>query len=285
MSLKTADLHFHSTHSDGKHSVADLSRYIKERLEADLELAVLTDHDGVNGFAEFSEELRGWMPLVCASELSCSFDDPVSGRDRELHLLAFGLDPQDDYLKSCFQSFRESRQRRFFQLCENFRTAGMDLDAQAIASRHHGVLGRPHLADALVEKGIVKTRQEAFERFLYDGHPLGVKKWRMPLEEVAREAKRRGWKTSIAHPGQYGFKEAQLGYFKDIGIDALEIYHPRHTRDLYLYYNEKCQQMGFLSTGGSDFHGIEYDQRSGVPTLGRVRYPYDQARRFLQGII
>jgi predicted metal-dependent phosphoesterase TrpH len=285
MSLRTADLHFHSLHSDGKHSVADLSRFIKDRLEADLELAVLTDHDGVAGFEEFSDELRGCMPLVCASELSCSFQDPRSGRDRELHLLVYGLDPSDEYLRSRFAAFREARRQRFFRICENFKAAGYDLDAEEIARRHHGVLGRPHIADALVEKGYVKTRQEAFEKFLFDGHPLGVTKWRLPLEEVCREAKSRGWRTSIAHPGQYDFRDVQLSYFKDLGVDALEIYHPRHNHDLYLYYNEKCKRFGFMATGGSDFHSIDSDQRSGVPSLGRVRYPYDQARQFLRGIL
>jgi len=285
MPLRTADLHFHSTHSDGRHSIGELSRFIKAQLEADLELAVLTDHDGVDGFREFASELQGLMPIVCASEISCAFLDPLTGRDRELHLLVYGMDPSDRYLAGRFQEFRDSRKQRFFRLCENFKKAGYDIDASEIARRHHGVLGRPHLADALVEKGYVKSRQEAFEKFLYDGHPLGTPKWRVPLEEVCQEAKKRGWKTSIAHPGQYGFRTEHLQYYREIGVDALEVYHPRHGQDLYLYYNEQCKRLGFLMTGGSDFHAIDSDQRSGVPTLGRVRYPYDQARRFLRGLL
>lgn len=283
--MQTADLHFHTSHSDGKKSVEEVVRLLMEARKVGLSIAVLTDHDGVYGYEAFANAVSKYWTPICASELSCGYFDSEKGRERELHLLVYGLNPNDSELQKKFQNFKSARRERFFKICEKLREGGYAIDAETIARNHSGSLGRPHIAEALVDLGAVRSRQEAFDKFLNDQSPFNVKKWRLPLDEAVNYAKRHGARTSIAHPGQYGFREAQLKDFKDIGVDAIEIVHPRHTQDDRNYYEDAAKRFGFWMTGGSDFHGVAEDQRNGVPTLGRTEYPLSWAKKFLGDLL
>lgn len=283
--MRVADLHFHSTHSDGKHSISELGAFLEKARASGLELAVLTDHDNLEGFAEWKSLVEKWWKPIAASEVSCEFYDPVVGRRRELHFLMYGIDPSDSEFQHWAQEFRKSRHERFFKIAENIRAAGYPIDAESIAQAHPGVLGRPHIADALVKSGVIKSREEAFEKFLGDRSPFYVKKWRLDLEEAVKFAKRKGYKTSIAHPGQYDFRDVQLKVFKDLGVDAIEIFHPRHDLDDFHFYKDAAKRFGFEITGGSDFHTSETDRRGDVPSLGRTEYLLDDARKFLRDFL
>jgi predicted metal-dependent phosphoesterase TrpH len=183
--MLTADLHFHTTCSDGKHSVDFILKTLEAaRSKAELGFAALTDHDGVEGFEVFSEGVKKWWKPLCASELSCTYESKEAGKNIELHLLMYGINPKDPGIQSRFERFKEERRLRFFRICERVKQAGYSIDAEAIAKSHPGVLGRPHVADALVKAGIVSTRSEAFDRFLGEGKPFDVKKWRFPLEDA-----------------------------------------------------------------------------------------------------
>ncbi len=279
-----ADLHFHTVCSDGKHPVA----WVAERLyhahkHYGLELAVLTDHDGVYGFGEYESLVRDWTFPICASELSCTYSDPKnSGKSIELHLLMYGIDPHDQEIQTEFRRFKEERENRFFRMCERVREAGHSIDAEGFAKRHQGVLGRPHVADLMVESGIVKDRAEAFDKYLKDGKPFSVPKWRFPLEQALDYARRKKCKTSVAHPGQYGFQKDLLATWKDLGVDAIEIHHPRHTPEMTRAYWLIAKELGFSISGGSDFHTRETDlSAGGEPSLGRTSYKMEDAREFL----
>lgn len=282
--MKVADLHFHSLHSDGKHSVSWLVERLELARSSGLELAVLTDHDQIEGFTEFSKLTQKWFRSICALELSCTFEDSRN-KSRELHLLVYGLNPQDEDLQRRLAKFRVERENRFFKICKKFEEAGIHLDAEGWVRRHQGVLGRPHVADALVEAGYASSRTDAFDRFLKDDSPYYVAKWRFPLDEAVVFARRHGCKTSIAHPGQYGFQEDELRIFKDLGVDALEVYHPRHLKAQTRYYDQACRRFGFLRSGGSDFHSDETDRIEGYPSLGRTQYPIEEAKRFLGDLV
>jgi hypothetical protein len=282
--LQTADLHFHSTHSDGKHSVAWVIEHLGKARAGGLGLGVLTDHDIIAGYEEFSEGVNQWWTPLCASELSCTFQDSL-GRERELHLLVYGLSPTESELRQMLQIFKAERSARFFKICEKLNEAGYKIDGTAFASRHPGVLGRPHVADALIEAGYASSRTDAFERFLKDSSPYFVKKWRFPLEEAVRYAKQHGCKTSIAHPGQYRFKDPELSKFKDLGVDAIEIYHPRNPISEVPYYLEAARRFGFKISGGSDFHFDQLDRVESKPSLGRTKYPLEDAKKFLGDLL
>ncbi|MBN8462820.1 MAG: hypothetical protein J0M01_08390, partial [Dechloromonas sp.] len=276
----------HTKNSDGKHSTAEVLEMLKKSRAQDLGFAVLTDHDGVAGYQEFAEGVKDWWKPICASELSCTYEDPKFPKGSiELHLLMYGIDPAEKELQEKFEKFKEERRLRFFRICDRVKAAGYKIDPESIAKKHTGVLGRPHVADALVAAGAVKTRSEAFELFLGDGKPFDVKKWRFPLEDAVNYAKKFGCKTSIAHPGQYGFKEEILKRFKDMGVDAIEVYHPRHDPENFRYYSECAKRLGFKISGGSDFHTFETDRVGDEPSLGRTQYPLEEAKNFLGAMI
>ncbi len=279
-----ADLHFHSTHSDGKHSVAWLIQTLKQRKSAGLELAVLTDHDVVAGFDEYAEGLKSEWSGICASELSCTFTDKLNNH-RELHLLIYGLNSSDIELRDKLDQFKIARETRFFKICDKLKDSGYDLDCADLARKHPGVLGRPHIADALVEKGYASSRSDAFDRFLKDGSPFVVNKWRFDLADAVSYAKKRGCKTSIAHPGQYKFGDGDLEIFKNVGVDALEIYHPRHQQQDIENYLRSAKYYGFFVSGGSDFHTEETDLKGKLPSLGLTDYPLEDAKRFLGDLL
>lgn len=248
----------------------------------DLKLAVLTDHDGIEGFEAFSRETSHLFPSVCASELSCSYVDPRTNSEEELHLLVYGIDPQDPFMSQEFARFRKAREERFFAICEKFQRAGYSLPADEFAKRHPGVLGRPHVADLLVEAGVVKSRGEAFDRFLKASHPFFVKKWRYPVEEMVAHCRRVGYRSSVAHPGQYQMTTDVLKSLREIGVDGIEVYHPRHSAEQIRYYTHCARHLGFMVTGGSDFHDAHSDQVESGPSLGRTSYALETAEIFLE---
>ena len=277
-----ADLHFHSSHSDGKHSVEWLLSQLKKGRNQGLSFAALTDHDGISGFKEFSATVSEWWKPLCASELSCTFEDPQTKKQRELHLLVYGLNPEDAELKKYLEKFKEERVTRFFKICERLSAAGITVDAQALFEQHKGVLGRPHVADALVLAGHAKDREDAFNKYLKDHGRFDVPKWRFDLEEAVAYAKRLGCRTSIAHPGQYDFRDKTLEYFKSIGVDALEVYHPRHQDSDLRYYQIKTAELKMMRTGGSDFHHADSDRLGDSPSIGRRGCPFEEAKVFLE---
>jgi predicted metal-dependent phosphoesterase TrpH len=279
--MKSADLHFHTKCSDGKHSIGEVVQILEKARSTGLALAVLTDHDGIEGFEEFSSLVQKWWTPVCASEISCSFTDPVTKKNRELHLLMYGISPLDSFLTDKLKNFKEERLQRFRRICEKLAAAGITVDAERIITQHQGALGRPHIADALVAAGHATSRADAFDRYLYDGSPYNVEKWRFSVEDALAWAQKKGYKTSIAHPGQYHFSEPHLQYFKDCGVSALEVVHPRHSAEDQAYYRRQATRLGLSVSGGSDFHAFESDSREGVPSLGRTQYSLDEAKAFL----
>ena len=281
-----ADLHFHSHFSDGKHSVSELAVWIREARALGLQLALLTDHDGIESFTEFSSalenEVRANWIKICSSELSCTTVLPGSSKNQELHLLVYGIPQNDADFEIEFLRFRKERETRFDRMMAALQKGGFDVDGETLKINHPGVLGRPHVADALVSKGYASSRQDAFDRYLYDGSPFSISKWRFDLAEAVALAKRKGCRTSIAHPGQYGFEENAIAYFKEIGVDAVEVFHPRHGREQERLYLDFASRYDLMVTGGSDFHDAASDREGSAVSLGRRGCPWTQAQQFLK---
>lgn len=271
--MKKADLHFHSTYSDGQHSI----EWVVEKAKAaDVGLAVLTDHDGVKGFEEFKAAVNGAWPCICASELSCT-----TSKGAELHLLSYGIDPEDGEVMNYLTQFEKERSDRFYKMIDLLKANGVAVDVEPVLKNVKGVLGRPHVADALMAAGSVQSRQEAFERYIGEGKPYFVKKWRFPVETALEMARNKNWKTSLAHPGPYHFHEPFISELKDLGLDAIEVIHPKHSKADQTYYRHMAANLGLQVTGGSDFHTFKTDKVGSSPSVGRTTYSEQQARDFL----
>lgn len=254
-----ADLHFHSTFSDGVESPA---RLVSRAVAAGLSVAALTDHDAVHGVPAFLEAATG-TGLVAAGGAELSVED--GGQD--VHLLGLFVDPEEPVLVERLALFREVRDRRGEAMVGRLAGLGIALDLDAIrASVGAGAFGRPHVARALVAGGFVETVGEAFDRYLATGRPAWVPKAKWTLGEAIGAVRRAGGLAVLAHPVWYRDPAELLRRGRDLGLDGVEAYHPDNEgREEELL--GQARALGLHVTAGSDFHAPVPEER----TLGTRR--------------
>ena len=258
------DLHAHSTRSDGTFPPADLVRLAAAR---GLDLVALTDHDTTDGLEEASataaEAGIGFVPGV---EFSATYEGS------SIHVLGYWIDPSHEALAAELQRLREDRFHRGERMVEKLRALGYPISferVQEIAGT--GNIVRPHVAQALVEAGVVPTEEDAYtEDLIADGGRADVQKHALhPLDALAliRSA---GGACVLAHPamwsGQRSVPEDLIEAMAEAGMAGLEADHPDHAAEQSAHYREVAARLGLVATGASDFHG-----RPGEPiTLGTV---------------
>jgi len=249
-----ADLHTHTTASDGSFAPEANVRMAKE---AGLSAVAITDHDTFAGVAEALEAgSRLGILVVPGVELSTS----AGGRD--VHVLGYGYRADDRIWLERLRSLREGRDRRNERILENLEKLGMPVSAEELAAaagrsaRKDKAVGRPHIAQALVDKGYVPDVRAAFDRLLGEGKPAYESQSRVTPGQAIEWIREAGGKAIVAHPGIYGADELVLSLL-DAGADGLEAYHPDHDEEQSLRYAEWAAARGKLATGGSDFHGIK----------------------------
>jgi predicted metal-dependent phosphoesterase TrpH len=247
------DLHMHSTVSDGSLPVRELVRAVHA---AGVQVFALTDHDSVQGFAEAHDEARTLgLTLIPGMELSTRIDQ------HELHILGYGFDPAHRALLARLEEQRAARQGRIPSIVERLRALGLEITSEDVFKiAGDGAPGRPHVARALVQRGIVATMDEAFKRYLGDGGPGHVqKRVPVPAEAIAWIHAAGGkavWAHPLARPLQRtGGFEQMLSELKAQGLDGVEEVHPAHTPEQRKRIRKIARQLELKLTGGSDFHG------------------------------
>ena len=241
------DLHSHSTASDGALSPGEL---VRAAAADGVKVLALTDHDTVTGWAEARE-----AAAECGIELIPGVEVSCRGGDDSVHLLGLFIDPEDPALTACFDEVAERRRGRIQDTCKRLTAIGEPLTFEEVAAQSTGrSLGRPHVADALVHKGAVSNRQEAFDRYLGTNKPGYVTyPWKMSVAEAARLLHQAGGITSLAH-ARFLTQDRVPGMIEEAGIMAIEVYHPAHRREHRDRYLRLAENMGLMVTGGSDFH-------------------------------
>jgi predicted metal-dependent phosphoesterase TrpH len=254
-----ADLHFHSSFSDGVESPAEL---VLRAVAAGLSVAALTDHDAVHGLPAFVQAAAG-TGLVAAGGAELSVDD--GGED--VHLLGLFLDPEEPGLVERLTWFRQVRDRRGEAIVEKLAQLGVTLDLATLrAEVGAGAFGRPHVARALVASGFVKSVEEAFDRYLGHGGAAYVPKAKWGLEEAIGSIRRAGGLAVLAHPVWYRDPAELLRRGRDLGLDGVEVLHPDNAGREAEFASE-AEALGLLVTAGSDFHSAA----DGELTLGARR--------------
>lgn len=247
-SFRGADLHCHSTFSDG---VETPTRLVARAVEADLSVLALSDHDAVHGLPEFEAAAKGTgLVTVTASELStrCDGDD--------VHVLGLFLDPDEPELAERLAAFRDDRGTRGEAMVEKLAALGMPLDfAEIRAVVGEGAFGRPHIARAMVAKGYVKSLDEAFDRFLTRGKPAYVPKPKWTLEEAIEAIRKAGGLSVIAHPIWYRDPEKVVSLGVKAGLDGLEVIHADQDGQKENTFGQLAEREGLLKSAGSDYHG------------------------------
>lgn len=251
--MSRLDLHLHTTHSDGSCTPAEV---ISLAHQAGVTALAITDHDIMTGVAEAvtAGEHCG-IEVIPGVEVSS-----ISGRS-ELHILGYFLDWQDAALNERFKTLRDSRHRRNPQIVERLQALGIDItydEVRALAGSDS--VGRPHIARALIDKQVVSSAKEAFDRFLADGKPAYVPRDLPSPAEAIQCIKAAGGLAVLAHPTWVKLADRPLielvRDLKSAGLDGVEVYYSTHATRQTREYLSLAQQLGLLVTGGSDFHGL-----------------------------
>src|SRR3989338_2485618 len=253
---RRADLHLHTTFSDGTWSPAEL---VERAVGAGLAAMAVTDHDCVDGVAGADTAAGGRIEGIPGVELTVAF------RGVELHVLGLFIDVRSPVMQERLAQFRTSRTARLQEMIDRLKTYGMEVTLdEVLRVSAHGAPGRPHLARVLVERGYVKTPEEAFDRFLGDQAPCFVKGATMTPAMAAELVRAAGGVSALAHPARFVPNE-WLPELLGAGIQGIECYHPDHSRATSERYRQYCLEQGLLVTGGSDAHG---DRKTNGPTGG-----------------
>jgi predicted metal-dependent phosphoesterase TrpH len=247
------DLHTHTNFSDGTDSPTQL---INKALAAGISVLGLTDHDSISGWQEAITALRPGISLVPGSEISCQTSDGIS-----VHILGLLFDSENLELMGTMQATRENRHGRMAKIINRLNEAGIDIRMQDVLDQlaEGATLGRPHLADALVKKGVVVSRDEAFTQMLHNKSKYYVSHY-SPLPEVAiKMIKAAGGVSVIAHPmASHRGRTISLetfGSLIDAGLDGVEVDHRDHSPDEKTQLIELAKQNDLVMTGASDYHG------------------------------
>ena len=262
------DLHIHTTASDGQYTPTQI---VEKAAEKNITTIAITDHDTVAGLEEGATAAKEHgITFVPGVELNISF--PTG----EFHLLGLGFKQISPSLTEILDNLVKNRELRNVQIIEKMREAGVDITLdEMVTDFPNTVLGRPHFAAELVKKKVVKTRQQAFDRFLAKGRPWYVARVGSNLDEAIVAIKESGGVPVIAHPMSlylsWGKLPDALQNFYERGVMGLEAFHPGARVTECLRLEELAKKIGYFVTAGSDFHGekIRGDRKLGYTCGGR----------------
>ncbi len=266
--MKYADLHLHTTASDGILSPADLVATAEEK---GFSAIAITDHDTTAGLAEAlaaAEEHK--IEVIPGIELST-----LEG-DREIHLLGYYPDPENTALQQMLEKMISARKNRAVHMVEKLNTLGYDLDlkrVKEIAGTEY--IGRPHIARALQEKGYISDTKEAFtEVFIGRGGKAYVERFKLTPPEGIAILLQAGAVPVLAHPGYLSsgppLLEDEIIPLINSGLCGIEVFYSKHSLEQEGYYKQIAEKYNLLITGGSDCHG----QFAVENCLGSVKLPY-----------
>jgi predicted metal-dependent phosphoesterase TrpH len=248
-----ADLHLHTTFSDGALSPSEL---LERARQAGLTTIAITDHDHTGGLDEAarSAALSG-IDVVPGVELSTSVGEA------DVHILGYFINPGDARLQEHLEVFRAERLKRAEKIVEKLNGMQIPLTIAAVLRRAgKGSVGRPHIATALVEEGLIGSYQEAFSRYIGSGKPAYEKKYQISPREAIALIAAAGGLSFLAHPSTF-ISEQVLREVIDAGIDGIEVVHPSHSPALVAHYSGIVNEYFLLASGGSDFHGGRRNDR------------------------
>jgi len=262
-----ADLHLHTNFSDGTYTPEELAGHGRR---LGFRALALTDHDTVEGCARMAAACeREGIDFIPGVELTAELDG------NELHLLGYFIDTTDAKLLGEIAKFQEVRQSRIREMVERIQERGVPLreeDVFAIANCRSP--GRPHVARALVQTGLCKNLDEAFQRFLKKGKPAWVPKFKMSALQAIDLIHNAGGLAVMAHPGLNNC-DALIPALADCALDGLECYHTKHPWPMAEHYVSMAEQQNLLVTCGSDCHGLS----KGHPLIGGIKLPYWRVER------
>jgi len=267
------DLHLHTTASDGRLNPGALVNLARAR---GLEVMAITDHDSVGGISEALEEAGREPKIVVIPGVEINTDLATG----ELHVLGYFIDYTDADLRRALERIRESRVGRAKKMVEKLRELGMPIEWSRVQDMAHGEsICRPHVAQALLEKGFVSSEREAFDKYIGRNGPAYVGREKVQPADAVRIVKSAGGLPVLAHPADIKDLNNLIIELKDAGLVGLEAYYGQYDSNSVKRMVRLADEHGLLTTGGSDYHHFGDDRE--VP-LGQADIPENSIRALFQ---
>ncbi len=250
------DLHAHSNRSDGTFTPAEVVHLAAER---DLDVIALTDHETTDGLDEaLATGAAAGVEVVPGVELSAEHEHT------SVHVLCYWMDPANDELRTELGRLHDERFRRGERMVERLQELGLPVSFERVREIAAGDnIVRPHVAQAMVEAGVVETEQDAFDRYIADGRPAHVPKHALDPVVAVGLIRRAGGVCVLAHPGMWGDEssvpQALIEAMAAAGMSGLEVDHTDHPVERREHYRALAARLGLVATGGSDCHGTRYE--------------------------
>jgi len=262
LDTRVADLHLHTLFSDGTYSPEELVAQAKRQ---ELRALALTDHDTVEGCVPTAQAcLSADIEFIAGTELTAEQDG------HEIHILGYSIDLLNSRFLTEIGKFQAVRQNRIREMVQRLNDINVPLQVDTVfALANCRAPGRPHVARALVQAGLVGTLDEAFERFLKKNRPAWVPKFKISAADAIDLIHKSGGVAVMAHPGLNRSDEV-IPAMVEAGLDGIECFHSKHSAATAQHYLQIAERFHLLVTGGSDCHGLS----KGRPLIGSVRLPY-----------
>lgn len=243
------DLHMHSTASDGSYTPGELAEECKK---LGIEYAALTDHDTLDGVREFLEASKKiGLRAISGVEFNVAYEG-------EMHILAYGIDLDYGPLVEELNIMADQRRNRARNMVNKLIQEGFSITMERVGEiAGDGVVGRPHIAQALFEAGYGQDLEDAFRTYLEPGRPGHLPRLKIPSKRAIALTKAAGGHAVLAHPKltEYGDFDELIQKLKAQGLEGIEAYYPAHSLRETAYFEKLADRYGLFVTCGSDFHG------------------------------
>jgi 3',5'-nucleoside bisphosphate phosphatase len=266
------DLHTHSTASDGSLSPRDLVAYAKKKGAAALSL---TDHDTIDGLAEAATAgIEYGVEVIPGLEISAQY------KGGTMHILGYYPNLSDSSLNQELQRLQQARRDRNPKIVEKLRALGIPISFDQVQALAKGQIGRPHIARLLLQKGVVSSQDEAFQKYLAKGAPAYVDKFRFPPHKALALIHKAGGIPVLAHPFTLNCPSLKDLYvlvkaLKENGLSGIEVLYPGHSAEQTRDYFSLVKELKLVYTGGSDFHGNNRENLNILTGHGDLKVPYE----------
>ncbi len=266
------DLHSHTNYSDGFNSPRELIDKAKQK---GIEILSITDHDNLAAIEEASEYGRQvGVEIIPGVEISSDI------MDREIHILGYFVEPGNPEIERYLEFFRAERLKRADRIVRKLNTLGISLKLEDVLKiSRNSAVGRPHIAQAMVEGGFINSYYEAFNKYIGNGCVAYEKKVHISPRSAFKIISDSGGLSFIAHPGI--MPEHILKELIESGVDGIEVIHPSHSQQLVKFYRGIANEYFLLESGGSDYHGGKREDENNFGKFYVTRTVVDAMRQRL----
>jgi predicted metal-dependent phosphoesterase TrpH len=245
------DLHLHTNASDGRLSPVEL---VKKAASSGLKIIAITDHDIMDGITSALREAKKHAGIVVVPGVEISTDCP----EGDVHLLGYFNDYSNLELKQKLDEMRTARIERAEAIIENLGKLGMPLHLNEVMHKvDEGSVGRPHIAQVMLEKGYISSISEAFHKYIGRGGPAYAERIKMTPKEAVKLVLHAGGIPVLAHPLTLERPEPLVASLKKVGLVGLEVFYSEYNKSQILSLKKLAKKYELLITGGTDFHGLE----------------------------